>query len=171
MRLTPLPLCFQRILLQHHSSPIQADETSVVGATSVSSQPGFVLPPARLSFTPIRPPYVDAPPTGVIEIRDPRENTNPFDPSHDILHNQLHPVIILSVELLMPFMTMLLMGVISTLRLQMLVRSILDNLKGGSVQITCWGLLLIWELWAMLLMCPLHPYNPGTKVRVVRCMR
>ena len=52
----------------------------------------------------------------------------------------------------------------------MLAMSILDNLKGGPVQITCWGLLLIWELWAMLLMGPLHPYNLGTKVWVVRCM-
>ena len=43
------------------SSPMQADETAVAGATSVSSQPGFVLPPARLSFTPSGPPYVDAP--------------------------------------------------------------------------------------------------------------
>ena len=42
------------------SSPIQADETAVAGATSVSSQPGFVPPPARLSFTPSGPPYVDA---------------------------------------------------------------------------------------------------------------
>ena len=43
------------------SSPIPADETAVVGATSVSSQPGFVLLPARLSFTPSGPPYVNAP--------------------------------------------------------------------------------------------------------------
>ena len=42
------------------SSPILADETAAVGATSVSNQPGFVLPPARLSFTPSGPPYVDA---------------------------------------------------------------------------------------------------------------
>ena len=41
-------------------SPLQADDvTSILGATAGSSQPGFGLTPAKLSFTPSGPPYVD----------------------------------------------------------------------------------------------------------------
>ena len=41
-------------------SPIQADDvTPILGPTAGSSQPGFGLAPAKLSFTPSGPPYVD----------------------------------------------------------------------------------------------------------------
>ena len=64
-------------------SPIQADDvTSVLGATAGSSQPGFELTPAKLSFTPSGPPYVDTE-GGQPILRDGTTGDSSFRPSQE----------------------------------------------------------------------------------------